>query len=145
VAPASVQVRQDGWRGSALGALYGAVNASPSIEAASRPATAATRSKVDASVTRWADLEHGSQRERDGSAGDGHNRYGTHRFATIAATMTVPITLAKAGAPVAAAALGVGRFLPWAAAACLLAAAVLWTARTTDPPGLTAAQSLTIF
>jgi predicted MFS family arabinose efflux permease len=61
------------------------------------------------------------------------DRYGTHRYATIAATMTIPITLAKAGAPVAAAALGAGRFLPWATAACLLAAAVLWTARTTEP------------
>jgi predicted MFS family arabinose efflux permease len=61
------------------------------------------------------------------------DRYGTYRYATIAATMSVPITLAKAGAPVAAAALGAGRFLPWAAAACLLAAAVLWSARTTDP------------
>jgi predicted MFS family arabinose efflux permease len=58
------------------------------------------------------------------------DRYGTHRYATIAATMTVPITLAKAGAPLAAAALGVGRFLTWAAAACLLAAALLWSTRT---------------
>ena len=57
------------------------------------------------------------------------DRYGTHRYATIAATMTVPITLAKAGAPLAAAGLGIGRFLPWAAAACLLAAALLWTTR----------------
>jgi MFS family permease len=57
------------------------------------------------------------------------DRYGTHRYATIAATMTVPITLAKAGAPLAAAALGPGRFLPWTAAACLLAAVTLWAAR----------------
>jgi hypothetical protein len=56
-------------------------------------------------------------------------RYGTGRFATIAAAMAVPITLAKAGAPLAAAALGTGRFLPWVAAACLLAAALLWTTR----------------
>jgi len=55
------------------------------------------------------------------------DRYGTHRYATIAATMAVPITLAKAGAPLAAAGLGTGGFMPWAAAACLLAAALLWT------------------
>jgi len=41
--------------------------------------------------------------------------------------MAVPITLAKAGAPLAAAGLGTGGFMPWAAAACLLAAALLWT------------------
>jgi len=57
------------------------------------------------------------------------DRYGTHRYATIAATMTVAMTLAKAGAPLAAAGLGTGRFLPWAAAACLLAAALLWATR----------------
>ncbi len=56
-------------------------------------------------------------------------RYGTHRYATIAATMAVPMTLAKAGAPLAAAGLGIGRFLSWAAVACLLAAALLWTNR----------------
>ena len=36
-------------------------------------------------------------------------------------------------AALAAAALGTGRFLPWAAAACLLAAALLWTTRTRAP------------
>jgi predicted MFS family arabinose efflux permease len=56
-------------------------------------------------------------------------RYGTHRYATIAAAMAVPMALGKAGAPLAAAALGTGRFLPWAGAACLLAALVLWTHR----------------
>src|SRR5574341_1988634 len=42
--------------GPALGALYGAVNASPSTDAGQPPLryTAATRSSVDASVTRWA-------------------------------------------------------------------------------------------
>jgi predicted MFS family arabinose efflux permease len=55
------------------------------------------------------------------------DRYGTHRYATIAAAMAVPIALAKAGAPLAAAFLGTGRFLPWAAAACLVAAVGLWT------------------
>jgi predicted MFS family arabinose efflux permease len=59
-------------------------------------------------------------------------RYGTHRYATIAAAMAVPVTLGKAGAPLAAAALGTGRFLPWAGAACLLAALVLWTNRTQE-------------
>jgi predicted MFS family arabinose efflux permease len=53
------------------------------------------------------------------------DRYGTHRYATIAAAMAIPITLAKAGAPLGAAALGIDRFLPWAAAACLLAAVLL--------------------
>jgi predicted MFS family arabinose efflux permease len=56
-------------------------------------------------------------------------RYGTHRYATIAAAMSLPITLAKAAAPVGAAAFGVGHFLPWTAGACLLAAGLLWAAR----------------
>jgi MFS family permease len=67
-------------------------------------------------------------------------RYGTHRYATIAATMAVPMTLAKAGAPLAAAALGTGRFLPWAAAACLLAAVLLWASRTGGLRPTTTAQ-----
>jgi predicted MFS family arabinose efflux permease len=57
------------------------------------------------------------------------DRYGTSRYATVAATMSVPITLAKAGAPLASAALGGGRFLTGAGLACLLAAGCLWTAR----------------
>ena len=56
------------------------------------------------------------------------HRYGTHRYATIAATMNLPIILAKAAAPLAGAALGVSHFLPWTAAACLLAAGLLWAA-----------------
>jgi hypothetical protein len=56
-------------------------------------------------------------------------RYGTHRYATIAAAMTVPVTLSKAGAPLAAASIGTGRFLPWAGAACLFAAVLLWSVR----------------
>jgi MFS family permease len=68
------------------------------------------------------------------------DRYGTHRYATIAATMTVPITLAKAGAPLAAAAAGGGQFLTWAAAVCLLAAALLWTTRT--PAGAVCVERL---
>jgi hypothetical protein len=44
--------------------------------------------------------------------------------------MNLPIILAKAGAPPAGAALGVNDFrLPWTAAACLLAASLLWAAR----------------
>jgi MFS family permease len=61
------------------------------------------------------------------------DRYGTHRYATIAATMTVPITIAKAGGPLAAAAFGSGRFLTAAAVACLLAALLLWASRTPHP------------
>jgi MFS family permease len=57
------------------------------------------------------------------------DRYGRLRYATIAAAMAIPITLAKAIAPLAAAALGIHRFLPATAAACLLAALVLWTNR----------------
>jgi MFS family permease len=62
------------------------------------------------------------------------NRYGTHRYATIAATMAVPMAVAKAGAPLAAATLGTGRFLYGAAAACLLAALLLWANRADDGP-----------
>jgi len=54
------------------------------------------------------------------------DRYGTHRYATIAATMAVPMTLAKATAPLAAA-LSMTAFLHWVAAACLLAAILLLT------------------
>ncbi len=57
------------------------------------------------------------------------HRYGVHHYATIAGAMSLPVTLAKAAAPVGAAALGVGRFLPWAAGATLLAAGLLWAAR----------------
>jgi hypothetical protein len=44
--------------------------------------------------------------------------------------MTVPVTLAKAGAPLAGAALGTGRFLGFVAGACLLAAGALWGVRS---------------
>ncbi len=59
------------------------------------------------------------------------DRYGTRRYATIAATMGLPITTAKAFAPIGAASVGVASFLPWAAAACLLASALLWKVRLT--------------
>lgn len=65
------------------------------------------------------------------------DRYGTSRYATIAAAMAIPVTIGKAGAPLAAAALGTGRFLPATAAACLLAAILLWTNRK---PGLTSGR-----
>jgi predicted MFS family arabinose efflux permease len=52
-------------------------------------------------------------------------RYGTVRFATIAAAMSAPAALARAGAPVGAAALGDPEFLSWAGGACLLAACLL--------------------
>jgi hypothetical protein len=52
-------------------------------------------------------------------------RYGTARYATIAATMTTPITLTKAAAPLAAAALPATTFATAAATACLLAATSL--------------------
>jgi predicted MFS family arabinose efflux permease len=55
-------------------------------------------------------------------------RYGTARYATIAATMTVPVTLAKAAAPLGAALLIPDVFMLSAAFACLLAAALLTTA-----------------
>lgn len=50
------------------------------------------------------------------------DRYGTARYATIAATMTTAITLAKAAAPLAAAALSLTAFSIAVATACLLAA-----------------------
>jgi predicted MFS family arabinose efflux permease len=52
-------------------------------------------------------------------------RYGTARYATIAGALTLPITLAKATAPLAAATLPPGRFMTAAAAACLGAALLL--------------------
>lgn len=52
-------------------------------------------------------------------------RYGTARYAGIAGALTLPITLAKAVAPLAAALLPPGWFLTAAATACLLAAALL--------------------
>jgi len=62
------------------------------------------------------------------------HRYGTGRYATIAATMGLPITISKAFAPVAAASIGVRNFLPWAAVACLVASGLLWRARLSSLP-----------
>lgn len=69
-------------------------------------------------------------------------RYGTSRYATIAAAMSVPVTLAKAGAPLAGAALGIAAFLTPAAVACLLAAVLLAaTARPRDGNRLAAEEN----
>lgn len=57
------------------------------------------------------------------------DRYGTAGYATSAAVMILPLTLARAGAPLAAAALGDPAFLGWTAAACLAAAALLVSTR----------------
>jgi predicted MFS family arabinose efflux permease len=64
------------------------------------------------------------------------DRYGTRRFATIAGAMTLPVTLAKAGAPAAAAALPPDTFTTAAAAACAAGGLLLWIARQPgSPPG----------
>ncbi len=57
------------------------------------------------------------------------DRYGTARYATIAAGMTLPITLAKAFAPLAGAALAPNTFLTAAGISCLISAALLWKGR----------------
>jgi MFS family permease len=65
------------------------------------------------------------------------DRYGTARYATIAAAMTLPITLAKAVAPLAAATVSPTAFIASTAVACLLASLLLFaTARhpATAPP-----------
>jgi MFS family permease len=65
------------------------------------------------------------------------DRYGTARYATIAATMTVPVTLSRAFAPLAAAALPLNLSFTLAGAACVASAGLLWTTRTrpvTIPP-----------
>jgi hypothetical protein len=56
-------------------------------------------------------------------------RHGVARYATIAATMAMPITLAKALAPLAGAAATPTVFLTVAGLTCLGSAAVLWHAR----------------
>jgi len=61
-------------------------------------------------------------------------RYGTARYATIAATMTVPITLARALAPLAAATAAPPAFLTTAGLACLIAAALLAATGPGPPP-----------
>ncbi len=62
------------------------------------------------------------------------DRYGTARYATIAAGMSVPITLAKAFGPLAGAALAPNAFLTAAGISCLTSATLLWIGRN---PGAT--------
>jgi predicted MFS family arabinose efflux permease len=57
------------------------------------------------------------------------DRYGTARYATIAAAMTLPITLAKAFAPVGGAAMPATAFLTVAGGCCIASAALLWFVR----------------
>jgi MFS family permease len=73
------------------------------------------------------------------------DRYGTTAYATIAGTLALPTTLAKAGAPLGAAALlsTTGGYLPVLAAisaGCLVAAVGILT-RARKPPPLLASQS----
>ena len=58
------------------------------------------------------------------------DRYGTTRYATIAASMALPITLARAFAPVGAAAIAPTAFLTTAGIICLASAGLLWSTRT---------------
>jgi predicted MFS family arabinose efflux permease len=58
------------------------------------------------------------------------DRYGTARYATIAATMTLPITLARGLAPLAAATLTPDAFLTTTGFVCLASAALLLVARS---------------
>jgi MFS family permease len=62
------------------------------------------------------------------------DRYGTGRYATIAASMATPITLAKAFAPLAAAAVAPTAFLIAAGFFCLISAGLLWSTRTENSP-----------
>jgi MFS family permease len=62
-------------------------------------------------------------------------RYGTVRYATIAAAMTLPITLAKAIAPLAAATVSPTTFIASTAIVCLLASLLLFA--TTRHPATT--------
>jgi predicted MFS family arabinose efflux permease len=66
------------------------------------------------------------------------DRYGTARYATITAAMTVPITLAKAFAPLIAATLSLGAAFTAAGLASLAATALLWTTRSRVPATATA-------
>jgi hypothetical protein len=69
------------------------------------------------------------------------DRYGITRYATIAATMTTPVSAAKALAPLAAAALSPNSFPLVAGAACLTGAAlVLWSASMAGATGVHSGQ-----
>jgi MFS family permease len=62
------------------------------------------------------------------------DRYGTTRYATIAAAMAMPITLARAFAPLGAAAIAPHAFLTTAGVLCLASAALLWSTRGKRSP-----------
>jgi hypothetical protein len=57
------------------------------------------------------------------------DRFGTARYATIAASLTLPVTLVRAFAPLGAAALSTGAAFTGAGVACLASAALLWRIR----------------
>jgi MFS family permease len=57
------------------------------------------------------------------------DRFGTVRYATIAGSLAAPVTLAKAFAPLGAAAVSTTAFLLTASALCLLSAGLLWGTR----------------
>jgi hypothetical protein len=75
------------------------------------------------------------------------DRYGTARYATIAAAMTLPITLAKAVAPLAAATVSPSAFMASAALSCLLASLLLFatTRHTPQRSVFTMADGETVF
>lgn len=57
------------------------------------------------------------------------DRFGTARYATIAGSLAAPVTLAKAFAPLGAAAVATSVFLVAASVLCLLSAGLLWITR----------------
>jgi hypothetical protein len=61
-------------------------------------------------------------------------RYGTARYATIAAAMTVPVTLSKATAPLGAALLPPNMFVTIAVLACLISSVLLLSASRIAEP-----------
>ena len=63
------------------------------------------------------------------------DRYGTTRYAIIAASMALPITLARAFAPIGAAAIAPNAFLTAAGIICLASATLLWSTHTRRSPG----------
>jgi hypothetical protein len=62
------------------------------------------------------------------------DRYGTARYATIAGSMALPITLARAFAPLGAATITPNAFLTTAGIVCLASAILLWSTRTRRSP-----------
>lgn len=71
------------------------------------------------------------------------SRYGTARYATIAAAMSVPVTLGKAAAPLGAALLVPDVFIATVAVGCLLAAVLLAAAARTPVPKVKGIRPLT--